>query len=296
MTAWTKEDLYALDEKYAAEGVRMHQRPLRAAMELMGSSFSMGTFGSPEVKRITEAYAQLIPEVNSTWPGAGIGLAVSIDQVRKLTLAVVFGSRRIEPWEATGFDSREEWWEWCRGQLDIASDASFALADLFDFSCGLNELQGGNAEALKLWQMARSSQEDVSNTMPTTFSVDSVIQPICMVAELSIKAALVWDGADPKSFKGPNGHDLSTLAGRMATARPHRDDPLIQSVIARLPHYVQSRYSPADLTRLAVARLALGVQFVAASTVRRISTTDMAAEMESGGWPAPRRPFFPLRP
>ncbi|WP_262982415.1 hypothetical protein [Sulfurirhabdus autotrophica] len=40
-------------------------------------------------------------------------------------------------------------------------------------------------------------------------------------------------------------------------------------------------------------RLALSVQFIAASALRRIVSADLAAEMDSGGWPAPRRPFFP---
>jgi hypothetical protein len=34
------------------------------------------------------------------------------------------------------------------------------------------------------------------------------------------------------------------------------------------------------------------VQFVAASSVRRMSQRDLAAQMEVGNWPAPRRPFF----
>jgi hypothetical protein len=59
-----------------------------------------------------------------------------------------------------------------------------------------------------------------------------------------------------------------------------------------MPAYVGSRYKPAGLTRFDVVRLALGVQFVAASTVRRYSDRDFAAPMETGDWPAPRPPWF----
>jgi hypothetical protein len=59
-----------------------------------------------------------------------------------------------------------------------------------------------------------------------------------------------------------------------------------------MPHYVESRYTPAGLTRLQVIRLALGAQFIAASSVRRFSSRDLAAQMEQGGWPAPRAPLF----
>lgn len=294
MSGWTKDDILRLDAVYAKQGVHMHQRPFRAATELLGSTFTMGVGGNPEVQRIMAAYAELVPEVESTWPGAGIGLAVSVDQVRKLTFAVVFGQQAVQPWRVTGFKSANEWWNWCRQDHNIASEASFACADLHDLASGLDELDGGSTDALTLWRMARSNLEDVANTLPTTFSVDSVIQPICLVAELAMKAALVWDGVDLKSFKGKDGHNLAKLVERMATARPHRDDPLAAQVIGKLPPYADSRYSPAGLIRLEVVRLALAVQFVLASSVRRIANADLALEMESGGWPAPRRPFFPV--
>jgi hypothetical protein len=290
MGKWTKQDLLKLDARFAEDGVHMHQRPFRAAMEILGSDFLYGVIGNSETERIMTAYAELVPEVNSSWPGAGIGLAVSVDRIRKLIMPVVFGTVSIEPWEA-GFSSRDEWLQWCRGDRTIAAEASYAFADLHDLSLGLNALQSGDGDALRLWGMARSNLEDVANTLPSTFSVDSVIQPICLVAELAMKAALVWEGADPKSFKGPKGHDLIGLAGQLAKGKPHPDDLLIQGVVSKLPPYVVSRYNPAGLTRLQVVRLALGVQFIAASTTRRISGVDLAARMAIGEWPGARQPL-----
>jgi hypothetical protein len=58
------------------------------------------------------------------------------------------------------------------------------------------------------------------------------------------------------------------------------------------PKYLRmSRYKPAGLSRLQVVRLALGVQFIAASTLRRISGVDFAAEMEINHRKS-RQPFF----
>lgn len=294
---WTTDDLLKLDLKYAEEGVHHHQRPFRAAMDLLGAGFVLGVAGNPEFGRIVEAYRTLVPEVSTIWPGIGIGLAASVDQVRKVTLGVTFGAPRgLQTWEALGFASDEEWWAWCRKDADIATETSFAFADIHDFAHGLSEVEHGNAEAMMLWHMARSNLEDAANTLPSTFSVDSVIQPICLVAELAMKGALVWSGANAKSFKGGDGHDLPLLADRMAKARSHRDDELVELIAAKLPPYVKSRYSSAGLTRLWVVRLALGVQFIAASALRRVSDADLAAQMETGGWPAPRRPFFPKSP
>lgn len=294
MSSWTKEDLYKLDLKYANEGVHPHQRPFRAARELLGADFVLGVGGNPEVDRIIEAYALLVPEGRETWPGAGIGLAVSVDRALKLTLPVVFGRPLIVPWKASGYATEAEWWQWCRQQRDIAAAAHFAFADLFDFAYGLNEIEHGNAEAATLWHMAQSNLADVAHTLPVTFSVDSVLQPICMVAELAMKGTLLWQGADPKTLKGADGHVHSILAGRMAAAKAHRDDPVVALIASRLPPYVESRYKPAGLTRIEVLRLALGVQFIAASALRRLSSVDLAMQMEAPGeFPGPRQAFFP---
>lgn len=294
MSGWTQDDLRRLDLKYAEEGVHAHQRPFRAAMELLGSSFAMGVGGNPEVKHIMDAYAAMIPEVETNWPGAGIGLIASIDQVRKTVFPVVFGQNALQPWQMTGFGSAEEWWNWCRQDRMIAADVALAGADIHDLTMGLNEVEHGNANAVTLWRMAGSNLEDAANTLPAAFSHDSVIQPICMVAELSMKAALVWDGVDPESFrKGKDGHNLTLLAQRIASSRPHRDDMRVQAVVASLPPYVASRYKPAGLKRLQVVKLAVGVQFIAASTLRRIATADLASQMETDSdWPGPRAAFI----
>jgi HEPN domain-containing protein len=292
MAKWTDKDLLDLDRKYAAEGVSHHARPLRAAMELIGGDLLMAVLPNPETSKIVERYRELVPEVSSTWPGLGIGIAASVDQVRKVTVPVPFGGQSIEVWQALGFGSQTEWWKWCREDRQIAAETAFAAADMNDFAHGLAEIEhSARPASLTLWAMARSNLEDAANTLPSTFSVDSVIQSICMVVELSLKALLVWNGADPDSFKGRKGHDLKLLAERAAKESSHCDDPLVEEIVRTLPPYVASRYSPAGLTRLQVVRLALAAQFVFASTLRRVSSADLAAEFETGGWPAPRRPF-----
>lgn len=293
MTTWTIDDLRKLDRQYAKQGLHLHQRPFRAAIDLLGPSFSMGVGGNPEVEKITAAYRAMIPEVSTSWPGMGIGLAISVDRVRKVVVPVIFGAGRpIQPWQALGFDSPEDWWTWCREDKAIGASTSFAVADLFDFAYGVDDFKGTKADAETLWTMAASNLSDLANALPSAFSVDSVIQSVCLIVELSLKAALVANGANPNGFKGPSGHDLVGLARRMAAEMPHRDDPLVELVVAKLPPYVASRYKPAGLTRLEVVELALGAQFVAASSVRRLSGRDLAAQMEAGGWPGPRLPFF----
>jgi hypothetical protein len=180
-------------------------------MEILGPSFSLGVGGNPDVEKITAAYRAMIPEVSTSWPGMGIGLATSIDRVHKVVVPVTIGAGRpIQPWQALGFASPQDWWTWCQEDNTIGVSTSFAVADLFDFTYGVDDFKGTKADAETLWTMAASNLSDAANALPSAFSVDSVIQTICLIVELSPKAAPVANGAAPNSFKGPAGHDLGS--------------------------------------------------------------------------------------
>ncbi len=294
MAKWTAEDLLKLDERYAEEGVAFHARPFRAAMDILGSEFALGFGAGTAAQDVMDAYRALIPEVDAAWPGLGIGLAASVDRVRKVTVAVAFGHCRISVHEGLGFGTHEEWATWCRGNPEIAANSAYAFADLFDLTYGLDDLQRGDPTAVGLWQLALSNLEDVANILTNGFSMASVLQPICLTAELAMKGTLAFCGTDAKTLSQKSvGHHHDVLADMMAKARPHRDDGLVRAVAAALPDYVNSRYKAAGLSRLQVVRLALGAQFVAASALRRISDRDFAIKLEIDSWPGPRRSFFP---
>ena len=60
------------------------------------------------------------------------------------------------------------------GEYYLTDVVALAVADIHDLTMGLNELEQGQADAIALWRMARSNLEDVANTLPSTFSHDSV--------------------------------------------------------------------------------------------------------------------------
>lgn len=292
MTDWTEDDLLRLDARYAKAGIPFHARPFRAARDLLGQGFVLGGTNT-ELQAITQAYRRLIPEVDTAWPGKGIGLAASIDRVRKVTVGIVYGQVAISPEKGLGFNNHEDWSRWCRNDPAIAASSYFAFADLFDLTYGLDEVRHSSPVAAEYWHLAMSNLEDVANILTTGFSVASVLQPICLTAELAMKANLIHSGIDPKTLSYRDvGHNHTVLAQRMRDAKPHRDDERVAAITAELPDYVNSRYKAAGLSRLHVVRLALGVQFLAASSIRRLTERDMAAEMEQSEWPGPRKPFF----
>nr|WKF57010.1 hypothetical protein HUO10_001486 [Paraburkholderia busanensis] len=294
MPKWTDDDLLRLDGSYAEAGVAFHARPMRAAMDILGHDFALGSIGDPEVEEIRSAYGQLVPEVDTSWPGMGVGLAASIDRVRKVVVAVVYGNPSITIEKGLGFSTREEWLKWCRNNSSIAASNAFAFADIFDLTYGIAQQQW-DATAIRYWHMALSNLEDLTHILASGFSVASVVQPICMTAELAMKGSLIQLGDSPKALGSREiGHRHSVIAERLAKACPHRDDALVSTVVSKLPDYVASRYQDVHMNRLDVVRLALGVQFIAASALRRISGRDFALQLERDQWPGSRKPFFDI--
>ncbi|ENI2479622.1 hypothetical protein ABXR30_005201 [Pseudomonas aeruginosa] len=288
MTSFTDEDILQLDHRYAQEGVPFHARPFRAAVDLLKDQFVLGLHQNPAIEGISHAYARLVPEVNYTWPGMGTGLAAAVDQVKKFTIGVGYGQFATTPHQGLGFDNHEAWSRWCRGDRMIAARSCFAWADAFDLVYSIDDLQHQvDKETLTLWGQAASNLEDVANTLVNTYNSSSIIQPICLTAELVIKGTLKHLGVSEKDRRGL-GHKHEALANRLIAECPHRDDQHLLVIAKKLPDYVNTRYQGAGLTRLEVIDLALDVQFIAASALRRVSTRDLALQLEQDVWPGPR--------
>lgn len=293
MANFTDEDIFRLDKKYAQEGVRFHARPFHAALEILGTRFSEGLGDNPEVEEVYRAYARLIPSVETTWPGMGVGLAASIDEVRKVTLGVTFGTASITIDKGLEFDSPAKWFKWCRNDCNIAARSAYAFADIHDLIMGIDYAQhDARPAARSLWTQATSNLEDVANSLSSSYISSSIIQSICLVAELAMKGSLYYSGMSEKAIKELN-HRHKDIAKRLIAAYPHSEDELLIEAANRLPNYVATRYTDSGLTRLDLVGLALDVQFIAASSLRRVSDAGMAAEMEaSGDFPGTRKHVF----
>ncbi|MBG5598598.1 hypothetical protein I5E49_01555 [Pseudomonas aeruginosa] len=293
MIKFSDTDILKLDERFAHEGIPFHARPFRAAMEILGDQFSIGSGGNAQVHEIERAYTRLIPEVGFTWPGMGTGLAASVDRVKKVTIGVVFGSVNISVDQGLGFSNHQEWAAWCRHDPNIANRSAFAFADMHDLVYGIDRnVQPGNASTF--WGLATEQLKLVAESLSQSGSVSSpVLQPICLTTELALKGTLLHLGITEKELRHPKlfGHDLVKLGQRVTQECSHRDDPLLLNALGRFPDYVGDRYRETPLTRLEVIALALDAQFVSASAVRRISGEDVALQMETSG-PGPRDTFF----
>lgn len=294
MIAFTDDDILTLDERYAAEGIPFHARPLHAATDLLSEQLMIDVLRHPQVEEVRQAYARLIPEVEFTWPGMGTGLAASIDRVRKVIIGVVYGSVPITVFEGLGFTSHEEWGAWCRGRGDIAARSAFAFADMHDLVYGIDHYR--SLENVKtFWGLAADQLRLVAESLSQSGAISSaVLQPISLAAELAMKGTLLHLGIPEQDLRNRKlyGHNLENLAQTMTQKNGHRDDPLLLSALSKFPDYVGDRYRETTLSRMEVIALALDAQFVTASAVRRISGEDLALQLETA-WPGPRGNFFP---
>ncbi|HDL6904384.1 TPA: hypothetical protein PXM78_002663 [Yersinia enterocolitica] len=293
MIKFTDKDILKLDERFAREDIPFHARPFHAATEILGEQFSIGFFDNPQVSEIQRAYARLIPEVEFTWPGMGTGLAASMDRVRKVIIGVTYGTVNITVDKGLGFSSHQEWATWCRSDPKIAGRSAFAFADMHDLVSGIDHnTQHKNVSTL--WGLAAEQLKLVAESLSQSGSISSpVLQPICLTAELAMKGTLLHLGIPEKDLKNPKifGHNLLKLGQKMTQEINHRDDSLLLNALSKFPDYVGDRYRETKLTRLQVITLALDAQFVAASSVRRISEEDLALQMETTGL-GPRGSFF----
>lgn len=271
----TPEQIWALDKKYAEEGVAFHARPLRAAIDIVGNGFCIGPpgFTNPDVEVVCRMYEKLIPETVTQWPGRGTGIAASVDQVKKFTIGVAFGTVNITVERALGFESKQDWERWCRNDPEIANKCGQSFMDAYEFAYGVQVLgRKSNERSIAWWHQAQSNLEVIADSLSSCYRTNSVLQPICMLAELSMKGTLHHFGVSEADLRNTKiyGHQHIALATKMAELSQSKEDPVVLSLVNTLPNYVKNRYDDSGMTRLQIVELALGAQFIAASAMRRL--------------------------
>ena len=284
MIKFTDDDILRIDEHFAQEGIPFHARPFHAAKKILGTKFSIGFGQDPLFDEIVHTYERLIPEVKFTWPGMGTGLVASLDRVKKVTVGIAFGTVNLKVYKGLGFSTETEWFDWCRKDYKIAANSAFAFADMHDLVYGINENITKENNSLIFWGLAAEQMKLVSESLSQSGSISSsVLQPICLTAELSMKGTLLHLGIPERDLRNPKlfGHNLFKLGEKMVQVESHKDDQLLLGMLNKFPNYVEDRYRETQLTRLEAISIALSAQFIAASAVRRVSGRDLSSQIEN---------------
>ena len=280
MATFSQDDLFRLDQEFAEKNVPLHARPFQAALQILANGQPAWSIQiSDGFEEICDAYVKLFPE-SEAWPGAGQGLAVSIDRARVITLPAIYGSNKLSIHDMLGFPDEAEWLAWCRNDTSIAARSAYAAADLHDLCNALDTLAPGTQQET----LARRSLQhlgDVAAILSVTGGAsDTALQHVALIPELALKAALVHFGFTLAELKDKFGHNLPKLARALASSRPHPDDERMLRICEKIPNLVASRYTESGMSRKQICELAVASQFVAAAALRRISPDGLASQIE----------------
>jgi hypothetical protein len=202
-----------------------------------------------------------------------------------LRISRVCGAKRtINPISLLG-DISETQKQWLLADEQTVLTFYDQVIDLMDFSCGLEDLAGGESlskETLEFWDLAKRQLEAAAAMVLGTFDKDPVIQNCCLSIELLLKGALAAQGISKEMLKDQKqgyGHNLKNLANKTAEFLPNFDGETVLFVIQQLPGYVSSRYEAEQISQLELGRFLMYAQFVSGEVLRQFSDRNSRAHL-----------------
>ena len=200
------------------------------------------------------------------------------DQVFLTRINVGFGTFAINPRNCIAI-AENEIEQVFRNYPDQFWRSQYVVADLLDFAFGSDDLRGGG-ESEELLRNASGHITAAARTLQSSGDAAAAVQSSCLAAELSFKGVLAHLGlSEPERRK--LGHRLDTAAERLIALAPSPSDQNLRAVLKKFPDYVQSRYVRHGLSRLDLIDLMHTSQFVAADAVRRVTTRNLASQIEA---------------
>lgn len=286
----TEEFVIQTDQTLIEQDVPLHARPFGVVMAWMKVTNVGGDLLSPALWNPVKAiYQKLYPSGDFSMPAMLIGGVALRDRFYPARVNVGFGTINIDPVKCIEIPPQELRVIW-QQRPDQVWRAIYAVADLWDFAYGVNDLRSAKPEACVLWANAQSAIASTARTLTATQDHDAAVQSACLAAELSMKGVLAHLGWDEPRYRKLS-HHLPELAQAIINERPSSGDAHLKAAADQFPDYVKTRYGPHGLTRVQLMGLAMRSQFVAAEALRRVSDRNLAGQIEHGPDAVPRRDF-----
>jgi len=269
-----------IDDKLMAQDVKLHARPFHVAVEWMQEKKLSGDIFDKRIfAPLMATYKRLYPSGDFSIPSLLVGGVALRDVMYPVRVNVGYGRVSIEPLQC--IEIRQEELELIfRHYPDQGWRAFYSVCDLWDFGYGVDDLLRIGSPAYDLLNNARSSIVATQRILSAAIDLDAAVQTACLTAELAMKAALIHLGRTEQQVRS-RSHHLTKLADDLIATKPALSDDRLRIACTKFPNYVESRYSSHGLTRLELMALAMRAQFVAAEAIRRISSRNLAGDMES---------------
>lgn len=282
--------ILALDRDLMEQDVPLYARPFHIVSEWMRINGIEGDWLASEIwEPLMAEYKTLYSSGDFALPSMAVGGVAFRDKMYLARVNMAYGSASIVPLNLIEIPATE---------LEIIFHSYpdeiwrgiYSVADLVDFSFGIDDLKGQVIDADELWNNARAAIAATARTLAGDQDYDSAVQSACLAAELAMKGCLAFLGWS-EGQRRKAGHRLIDLAEAIIASKPTLNDGRLRLACAGFPDYVQTRYKPHCLTKLQMLTLGMRSQFVAAEALRHISLRDFGATVEASSDSKPWRPL-----
>ncbi len=289
------EAVIAADEEGLLAGENPKQRSLQTifrAMKRLGfeSFVFAGTATHPTVERIHNIIKQLYRPEDIAVGGIHMGTFMFRDVFARISVALAYGTVRVEPLRHTNMNELQL--RWLRSRPEDYNAFHDQFADIWDFGWGLLELGSTRSvgdECKNFMGLAHFQLQAAAAIVTGAYDFRGAVQSSLIATELALKGGLAASKLDLKALKNL-GHDLGALTAELEKHEPKLDGKRITETIGKFPSYVPNRYSPNQPDRRATGHIVMGAQYVAAEVMRQL--TDRNFRSAAKDYPA--RSYPPL--
>lgn len=275
-----KEFVRNCDDELIAKDFKLYQRPLHVAIEwIKAQNLSCNVFDEATWRPLMDIYRDLYPSGDFSMPAMFEGGVALRDQMYPVEIPLGFGKFSINPIDFIKI-SRTELKLIFQHYSEQGWRALYGVADLWDFAYGTDDLSHVGRDARQLLTNARSSLAATTRILSGNVDIDAAVQTICLTAELALKGALAVRGWTEPQYKKLS-HHLHKLANALIGEVSTIHDDRLRDAVAKFPDYVGTRYSSHGMTRSELMVMAMRAQFVAGEALRRVSSRDLALQIEA---------------
>lgn len=287
-----EEFVQKIDWQLAEQGFPLSSRPLEVAIRWQEDNGMLVDLYHPINSEIydlvIEIYKKLYPN-DHTSIGILSGGVVIQDRMYQVNLPIIYGQVPINPISLINIPKETLDFVF-KNYPQQGWKAFYGVCDLIDLGYGIDDLKKMESPASDFLLNLSSHINAIAQILLSQDNIESVIQNTCVVAELSMKAALLHLGYTQEHLKSSFSHNLNKLSTELTKLRSERSDAIFIEECNKFPNYVNSRYEFPSLNRLELMSLAMRTQFVAAEAIRRITDRHMAWDLEMERT-IPARPF-----
>ena len=277
MTVISIDDIRKIDDQLISQNVLIHQRPFQTTLEWMRLNKIQGDISS-FYKTVEDIYQKLYPRQKFGIPNLLIGGIAFRDQIYITRIPVIKGVNLfdfvdIDPSELALMHNV---------YFEQYKKAIYSICDLYDIAFGIDDIlkEKESNEILVYWlEMILSSTMSAAFALSENINLANAIQSSLLSVELAAKSSLMYLGCGYKYIRSL-GHHKEYIKASLISYKIINEDDVFWEIYDSLPEYVDTRYTPQNLSKQALVDIAIKSQFLVSEIIRKISKRNLAESIQ----------------